>query len=31
LVKRIKKQIDKFEIKPEEIGFSNSLIINTNF
>lgn len=31
IVKRIKKQIDKFDLKPEEIGFSNSLITNTNF
>jgi transposase len=29
LVKKIKKQIDKFELKPEELGFSNNLIINT--
>jgi len=29
LVNRIKKQIDKFELKPEELGFGNNLIINT--
>jgi len=28
LVKRIKKQIDKFELKPEDLGFNNNLIIN---
>jgi hypothetical protein len=25
LVKRIRKQIDKFDIKPEDVGFNNSL------
>ena len=28
LVNRIKKQIDKFELKPEDLGFINSLNIN---
>ena len=28
LVKRIKKQIDKFDLKPEDLGFNNNLIIN---
>ena len=28
LVKRIKKQIDKFDLKPDELGFSNNLIIS---
>jgi hypothetical protein len=27
-MKRIQKQICKFELKPEELGFSNSLIMN---
>lgn len=31
LAKRIKKQMAKFDIKPEEIGISNSLITNYNF
>lgn len=31
LVKRMKKNITKFNIKPDEIGFGNSLILNTNF
>lgn len=31
LVTRIRKNIAKFDIKPVEIGFSNSLIMNTNF
>lgn len=29
LVKRIKNQITKFDLKPEEIGFSNSLILSS--
>lgn len=29
LVKRIKKNIAKFEIKPEDVGFSNLLNIST--
>jgi len=29
MAKRIKKQIDKFDLKPEDVGFSNSLIIST--
>lgn len=29
LVNSIKKQIDKFELKPEDLGFSNKQIINT--
>ncbi len=28
IMKRIQKQICKFELKPEELGFSNSLIMN---
>ena len=28
LVKRIKKQIDKFDLKPDDLGFHNNLIIN---
>ncbi|MFC5044835.1 transposase [Aquimarina hainanensis] len=28
LIKRIKKQIDKFDLKPDELGFENNLIIN---
>jgi hypothetical protein len=28
VVKRNQKQISKFELKPEELGFSNSLIMN---
>jgi len=28
IVKRIQKQISKFELKPEELGFSKSLIMN---
>ncbi|MBJ7883084.1 hypothetical protein [Gelidibacter salicanalis] len=28
LMNRIKKQIDKFELKPEDLGFTNKLIIN---
>ena len=28
LAKRIKKQIDKFDLKPDELGFCNNLIIN---
>ena len=28
-MKRIQKQICKFELKPEELEFSNSLIMNT--
>ena len=28
LVKRIKKQIDKFDLKPDELGFNNRVIIN---
>lgn len=31
LAKRIKKQMAKFDIKPEEIGIGNSLIPNYNF
>jgi len=31
LAKRITKQIAKFDLKPEDVGFSNSLILNTNF
>lgn len=31
LVKRIRKQMDKFDIKPEEIGFGNSLIPSAEF
>jgi len=31
LVNRIKKQMAKFDIKPEEIGIGNSLIPNYNF
>jgi transposase len=31
LVSRIKKNMAKFDIKPEEIGFCNSLILNTQF
>jgi transposase len=31
LVTRIRKNIAKFDIKPEDVGFSNSLIINANF
>lgn len=31
LVKRMKKNISKFNIKPDEIGFGNSLILSTNF
>jgi hypothetical protein len=27
-MKGIQKQISKFEFKPEELGFSNSLIMN---
>ena len=27
LAKRIKKQIDKFDLKPEDVGFSNTLIL----
>ena len=30
LVKRIKKQIDKFDLKPDDLGFNNNLIINNN-
>ena len=30
LVKRIKKQMSKFDIKPEEIGIGNSLTPNYN-
>ncbi len=30
LVKRIKKQIDKFDINPEDLGLYNTLKINTN-
>ena len=29
LVSRIKKNIAKFELKPEDVGFNNTLIINT--
>jgi hypothetical protein len=28
IVKRIQKQISKFELKPEDLGFSNSLFMN---
>jgi transposase len=31
IAKRIQKQMAKFDIKPEEIGISNSLITNYNF
>ena len=31
MAKRIKKQMAKFDIKPEEIGFGNSLSPNYNF
>lgn len=31
LVKRIKNQIEKYDLTPQEIGFDNSLIIKTNF
>jgi len=31
IIKRISKQITKFDIKMEEIGFGNSLIINEEF
>lgn len=31
LVTRIRKNIAKFDLKPEDVGFSNSLIINANF
>ena len=31
IVKRISKQVTKFDIKMEEIGFDNSLIVNENF
>lgn len=31
IVKKIKKQLAKFDIKPEEIGICNSLISNYNF
>lgn len=31
MAKRIKKQMAKFDIKPEEIGIGNSLITNYNF
>jgi hypothetical protein len=31
MAKRIKKQMAKFDIKPEEISLSNSLITNYNF
>ena len=31
IAKRIKKQMAKFDIKPEEIGFGNSLSPNYNF
>jgi transposase len=31
LVKRIKKQITKFDLKPEDVGFCNSLILSNNF
>ena len=29
IAKRIKKQIDKFDLKPEDVGFDNSLILST--
>lgn len=29
IAKRIKKQIGKFDLKPEDVGFNNSLILNT--
>lgn len=31
LAKRITKQIAKFDLKPEDVGFGNSLILNANF
>ena len=31
LVKRIKSQIEKYDLTPEEIGFNNSLISKTDF
>jgi hypothetical protein len=31
MAKRIKKQMAKFDIKPEEIGLGKSLITNYNF
>ncbi|MCF7568257.1 hypothetical protein L3X37_07760 [Sabulilitoribacter arenilitoris] len=31
IVKRIRKQIDKFDLKPDDIGFSNSMITKDIF
>jgi len=31
IAKKIKKQMAKFDIKPDEIGLGNSLISNHNF
>ncbi len=28
MMKKIKKQIDKFDLKPEDFGFNKKLIIN---
>jgi hypothetical protein len=31
VMQRIKKNISKFDLKPEDIGFTNSLNMNCNF